>query len=280
MKILESMTDKPAGAATLPVAGIFPAITAGLADGNDLETLLARFLVPLLRLVGAQAGAVRTLTDDGQRMQLVGAVGLPPDVLAVEQLMDRHCGFCGAAADTDTMTWGTDLRPCAQRCAADYFGRRCQRVLAVPLRHRDTVLGIYTLFFDAGTALGADIEAVLRSISELLGLALHYAKLERENLRASVMNERQLLAGEVHDAVAQTLAYMKMRLPLLQDAMAAARRRALDEVLRRREACRRRGPCQPARDPHPLSHAHGSAGPAVCVARDRSGIPRPHRHRA
>ena len=171
MKILEAMTDKPAGAATLPVAGIFAKITAGLADGNDLETLLARFLVPLLRLAGAQAGAVRTLTDDGQRMQLVGAVGLPPDVLAAEQLMDRHCGFCGAAADTDTMTWGTDLRPCAQRCAADYFGRRCQRVLAVPLRHRDTVLGIYTLFFDAGAALGPDIEAVLRLIGELLGLA-------------------------------------------------------------------------------------------------------------
>lgn len=219
MKILEAMTDKPAGGATLPVAGIFAEITAGLANGNDLETLLARFLVPLLRLAGAQAGAVRTLTDDGQRMQLVGAVGLPPDVLAAERLVDRHCGYCGAAADSDTLTWGTDLRPCARRCATDYFGQGCQRVLAVPLRHRDTVLGIYTLFFSAGAELGPEIEAVLRSIGEMLGLALHNAKLERENLRASVLNERQLLAGEVHDAVAQTLAYMKMRLPLLQDAI-------------------------------------------------------------
>lgn len=219
MRILEVLTDKPAGTATLPVAGIFAEITAGLANGNDLETLLSRFLVPLLRLAGAQAGAVRTLTEDGQHMQLVGAVGLPPEVLAAEQRVDRHCGFCGAAADTDTLTWGTDLRACARHCAATYFGQGCQRVLAVPLRHRDTVLGIYTLFFGAGTALGPDIEAVLRSIGELLGLALHNARLERENLRATVMNERQLLAGEVHDAVAQTLAYMKMRLPLLQDAM-------------------------------------------------------------
>jgi len=206
-------------AAALPVAGIFAEITAGLANGNDLETLLARFLAPLLRLSGAHAGAVRTLTEDGERMQLVGELGLPADVVAAERLVDRHCGICGAAADTDALTSGADLRPCAEQGAKAYFDQRCKRVLAVPLRYRDTVLGIYTLFFDHESALGPEIEAVLRSIGELLGLALHNARLERDNLRATVMNERQLIASEVHDAVAQTLAYMKMRLPLLQDAI-------------------------------------------------------------
>ena len=215
----DTRADTHPVATTLPVAGIFAEITAGLANGNDLETLLTRFLVPLLRLSGAHAGAVRTLTDDGERMQLVGELGLPAEVLAAERLVDRHCGVCGTAADTDSLTWGADLRPCARHGAADYFDQRCKRVLAVPLRHRDAVLGIYTLFFDQGSDLGPEIEAVLRSIGELLGLALHNARLERENLRVSVMNERQLIASEVHDAVAQTLAYMKMRLPLLQDAM-------------------------------------------------------------
>lgn len=214
-----SRADTLAGAASLPVAGIFAEITAGIANGSDLDTLLARFLVPLVRLAGAQAGVVRTLTDDGERMQLVGEIGLPANVLAAEQLVDRHCGICGTAADTDAIAWSADVRICAQRCAADYFGQGCQRVVAVPLRHRETVLGIYTLFFGPGSQLGPEIQAVLRSIGELLGLALHNARLERENLRATVMNERQLLASEVHDAVAQTLAYMKMRLPLLQDAI-------------------------------------------------------------
>jgi two-component system nitrate/nitrite sensor histidine kinase NarX len=202
-----------------PVAGIFAEITAGLATGNDLETLLVRFLPPLLRLSGAQAGVVRTLTDDGERMELTGEIGLPAEVVAAERIVDRHCGVCGSAADTDTLTWSVDLRACAQRGAAAYFDHDCKRVLAVPLRHRDTVLGIYTLFFDRTVDVSPEIEAVLRSIGELLGLALHNARLERENLRATVLSERQLIAGEVHDAVAQTLAYMKMRLPLLQDAI-------------------------------------------------------------
>jgi len=80
-------------------------------------------------------------------------------------------------------------------------------------------LGVYTLFFDDAAQTGPEVTAVLRSVGELLGLALHNARLEREHLRAAVLHERQMLANEVHDAVAQTLYFMNMRLPLLHDAM-------------------------------------------------------------
>ena len=60
---------------------------------------------------------------------------------------------------------------------------------------------------------------MLKSVGELLGLALHNANLERENLRATVAGERQMMAAEVHDSVAQTLAFVKMRMPLLEEAV-------------------------------------------------------------
>lgn len=220
MRTAVNPPDARLGVGALPVAGIFAEITAGLANGNKLETLLGQFLVPIVRLAGAQAGAVRTLSDDNQSMQLVGDVGLPPGVLFAERSVDRHCGICGIAADSNALAWADDLRPCMQRNRNDeYFGLHCKRVLAVPLRHRDRLLGIYNLFFDTEAELSPEIAAVLRSIGELLGLALHNARLERENLRVTVMNERKLLASELHDSIAQTLVYMNMRMPLLRDAM-------------------------------------------------------------
>lgn len=220
MRTAVNPSDTLAGAETLPVAGLFAEITAGLANGNKLETLLGQFLVPVIRLAGAQAGAVRTLSDDDQSMQLVGDAGLPPGVLLAERSVDRHCGICGIAADSNALAWADDLRPCTQRNRNDeYFSLHCKRVLAVPLRHRDRLLGIYNLFFDTEAELSPEIAAVLRSIGELLGLALYNARLERENLRVTVMNERKLLASEVHDTIAQTLVYMNMRMPLLRDAM-------------------------------------------------------------
>ncbi len=219
MQPTESLVEASTAVELPPVGGLFVELSAGLAAGDDIESLLERFLLPVLRLAGATAGAVRTLSEDGTHMRLVGSVGLSPEVLAAERSVDRHCGVCGQAAQQDMLVWAGDLQPCAQRSQASFFAHQCKRLLAVPLRHRDQVLGVYSLFFDDAAQTGPDIAAVLRSVGELLGLALHNARLEREHLRAAVLHERLMLANEVHDAVAQTLYFMNMRLPLLHDAM-------------------------------------------------------------
>jgi two-component system, NarL family, nitrate/nitrite sensor histidine kinase NarX len=204
----------------LPVLDIFAEITAGLTHGKQLETLLKQFLTPIVHLAGAQAGLVRMLSDDGVHMRMVGEIGLPEEVRLAEQSVDRNCGTCGVAADSDSLTWAIDLKPCAKHIPGSvYFERQCKRMLAVPLRHRERLLGLYNLYFETDAELGPDVLSMLRSIGELLGLALHNAWLERENLRATVMNERKFLASEVHDTIAQTLVYVNMRLPLLHDAM-------------------------------------------------------------
>lgn len=205
-----------------PVTSLLAEITAGLSKGRELETLLGQFLGPIVRLAGAQAGVVRILSEDGEHMRLVGDVGLPPEVRIAELLVDRHCGTCGVAADSDAPAWTADMSACARHHPSNArFYRDCRRMLAVPLRHRGRLLGLYNLFFCSEAELGADVQTVLRSIGELLGLALHNARLERETLASTVMTERKFLASEVHDSIAQSLAFVNMRLPLLQDAMQA-----------------------------------------------------------
>jgi len=204
-----------------PDAGILAEITAGLARGSDLGGLLQRFLEPIMHLAGAQAGAVRALSDDGEQLQLVSDLGLPAGVHGSEREVDRHCGHCGAAADGQQLVWASDLSVCSQREHGDFFGHGCQRLLAVPLQHRGRILGVYNLFFAGKQEPAPEILAILKSIGELLGLALNNARLEREHLRVTVMNERQMMAAEVHDSLAQSLAFVKMRMPLLHDAMLA-----------------------------------------------------------
>ena len=59
-------------------------------------------------------------------------------------------------------------------------------------------------------------------------MALENTRLLRENMRMTLMNERQLIANEVHDSLAQTMAYMKIRLAMMQEALEAnERQRAL-----------------------------------------------------
>lgn len=189
--------------------------------GAEIEALLEQFLVSIMALAGAQAGAVRVTTDDHQHLRLLAARGLPEQLACTEQLVGSDCGVCGVAAGADSLVWLDDTRSCARNAGLAWFGSQCQRVLAISLLHGKDLLGVYSLFFDTRAQLAPATEAMLRQIGQVLGLALHNARIERERTRMTVLRERQEMVNEVHDAIAQTLAYANMRLPLLNKAMLA-----------------------------------------------------------
>lgn len=214
-----SRIDEAQGGYKIPALRALSEITTSLASESDLDDLLARFLGTMIRLAGAKAGAVRVVTADGLHLRLVGARGLPPEVLEQEQLVDLQCGVCGEAVREDTMRDSTNVGVCFGRTSLSYFGNTCKRVIAVPMQYKGEVLGIYNLFMEADRNIPEEVSLLFRSISEHLGMALENARLTRENLRITLMDERQMLANEMHDSLAQTMAYMKMRLALLQESV-------------------------------------------------------------
>jgi two-component system nitrate/nitrite sensor histidine kinase NarX len=211
--------DPVADLDTVPALDILSQITASLASENDLEALLEQFLGTIVILAGAGAGAVRVLTNSGLEMRLVGSVGLPEEVLKREQMVRYDCGTCGQALRDDDIHQATELNICTRQTKSDYFGRRCSQVVAVPLKYKGRILGVYNLFMDVEREFAPELLGLLRAIGELLGIALENDRLSRDNMRMSLMNERQMMANEVHDSLAQTLVYMKTRVSLLRDAI-------------------------------------------------------------
>ncbi len=231
----------PADASAQP--SLLAAITADVAGGADLGALLQRFLEPIVHLAGAQAGAVRVLSTDGQRLELVGTLNLPALFLGAEQTVDRHCGHCGSAADGQALVWASEPHECVRRSGVDFLGGDCRHLLAVPLRHRGRVHGLYNLFFTSAERPPAAVQALLQSIGDLLGLALNNARLEAEQVRTRLAAQRQQMAAEVHDSLAQSLAFVKMRLAVLEDALQTA------------ELERARGYCRELREAATQAHA-------------------------
>ncbi|MFH1604975.1 MAG: histidine kinase, partial [Pseudomonadota bacterium] len=195
-------------------------LASGLAETHDPEQLLERSLGTMIRLAGAQAGTVRVLASDGAHMRLIAAQGLPPDVLDRERLVGLDCGLCGAAVGNDAVRQSFDLEQCAVRTGSDYF-RTLGAALVLPLAHSGRILGAYILFFAERRDTPEELGLLFRSISEHLGMALANVRLLRENMRMTLVRERQLMANEVHDSLAQTMAYMKIRLAMMQEALDA-----------------------------------------------------------
>ncbi len=190
------------------------------APAPELEAALAPMLEAVVGMAGANAGALRVVGEDGIGLEPGIAVGLP------EQLgrtgagaITFWCGRCSEAKDPHSECVRSRLCGAEERFSVDLSGRACRHVVAVPMRFRGAAVGTLDLFFDAECALPPQAMPLLAATGELLGVALENVRLTRENLRASLVAERQTMANEVHDSLAQGLTYMRMRMSLLSDAI-------------------------------------------------------------
>lgn len=188
-------------------------------DGGEAGSMLVDFLGLVMRLTGARAGAIRAPTNDGANLRLLAAIGLPTDICERDAVMPASCGMCGAALRDDETHHAAPTLGCAIRGGEGPLGPAGGRAVAVPLNHRDRPIGVLNLFFAEGLDPPAGITRLLRPFGQLLGLALENERLARENMQARVVSERQAMAADIHDALAQSLTFARMRMSLLQDAM-------------------------------------------------------------
>lgn len=219
LRIVHDCERSPAGRADAPA----PPRPPYPLDNPGLGEMLERGLRAIVALTGAGGGAVRLLAPDGRSMCLLSAVGLSPAALLKERTVPFDCGICGVALRAD----GTRIEPRPLVCAR-HLGRvddaGCGSVLAVPLHRAGKAVGVFNLFFDGSSRMPADLSELIEPTAQMLDLILENASVEDERLRASLVAERQMLAGEVHDSLAQGLAYMRMRMPLLHDAIRGGER--------------------------------------------------------
>jgi len=188
-------------------------------DADETGSMLVDFLGLVVRLTGAQAGAIRAPTSDGSSLRLLAAVGLSGDVCARDSVMPASCGMCGAALQSSLTRQATAAIGCAVREGAAASGAFSGRAVAVPLDHHERPIGVLNLFFSEGHDPPAGITRLLRPFGQLLGVALENERLTRENLQARLTAERQSMAADVHDALAQSLTFMRMRMTLLESAI-------------------------------------------------------------
>ena len=194
-------------------------IAANINAANDLEDLLTRFLHTLKDVVDARAGTVRMLTADGN-MQLIASSGLDPEVIKQEQLVSVDRCLCGKAAQKGEVFALDNLDSCNQFAGRPFFENNSIEMVAVPLRYRGKVLGVYNLFTEQhGLVEREDMKDLLTSIGHHLGMAIEKSRLDEEANLLSIMEERTRLANELHDSLAQSLASLKFQVRVLDELL-------------------------------------------------------------
>lgn len=192
-------------------------VSAFLASANTIEELSRGFAQRVRKVMNADAVAVRWSDEVNQRYLMLASDCFPKDMVEDERSLLAGACACGNLKHDAR----TRVIPIHNHEAAPM--RNCVRagyesLVSVPVRLQQRLIGEIDLFFRSTLQLTPDEVELLDALASHLASALEglrAAALERE---AAVGEERALLARELHDSIAQSLAFLKIQVQLLRTA--------------------------------------------------------------
>ena len=208
-------------------------VSAFLAGAATIEELCKGFAQRVRTVMKADAVAVRWSDEENQRYLMLASDCLPKEMENDERgLMAGACACGDLKLDARTRVIpivSQDDSPMQHCVRAGY-----ESVVSVPIRLQQRLIGEIDLFFRSTVSLSGDEVELLDALASHLASALEglrAAALERE---AAVGEERAMLARELHDSIAQSLAFLKIQVQLLRTATQKAQptqvQAALDEL--------------------------------------------------
>lgn len=203
-------------------------MVASLKRSLPLEDLLLVFLEKLLGHLGISAGAIRLFEEDGA-LRLAASAGLQDSFK--KNTLNEEC-LCGTLSkDSEMDPWRVTLRVKGMTLAGC---SDCQykSVTEIPINYKAKDLGVINLFHTDVRKYAESEKKLIESLNNHLGAAIEYYYLNAKTRRLAIIEERNMLASELHDSIAQSLAYLKIQGRLLEESLSANNMKQSYEDLR------------------------------------------------
>ncbi|MEO7760517.1 MAG: type IV pili methyl-accepting chemotaxis transducer N-terminal domain-containing protein [Casimicrobiaceae bacterium] len=208
-------------------------VTAFVSKAATLQNLATGFAERLRRVSHADGVALRWSDEGNERYLLLAAVGLPETMTKGEQCVlagSCHCGTLAAPYAVRVIPIGRAFPGDLQHCAKAGFAA----LVSVPIRLHGRLMGEVDLFYHAEITMSAAESSLLEALTAHLASAMENLRLNALEREAAVAQERTFIARELHDSIAQSLAFLKIQVQLMRDALATGNavdvQRALGEI--------------------------------------------------
>lgn len=193
-------------------------VSTFLAAGHDLETLAQGFAQKMRLLSGADAAAVRYLDMHSQRYLMLGSDCLPEALVREEHCLQAGSCGCGqppAAGLTKVIPISQASQVPTMLCAEAGYAN----LISVPIRLQHSVLGEVDLFYRGDVSLSKEERLMCEALTGHFAVTVETLRTEALSREAAVSEERLLLARELHDSIAQSLAFLNIQVGLLRQGL-------------------------------------------------------------
>jgi len=189
---------------------------------GELKTLLKTFLEIIIGTTHATAGVVRLLSPDGHTLQIMCSAGLSIELQkAAESFVDIDCEPDNIAT-LERVVCAPCIRTYDTRQDCHHESSSFQSLVTASLEapdHPGTSLGVLNLFFEAPREVASGTMNTVAAFAAMMGASIEYTRINRESHRTELLAERRVIANDIHDSLAQTLTFARMRISLLLEAI-------------------------------------------------------------
>jgi signal transduction histidine kinase len=199
--MVAGMSDR----ATAALQAMSDAVLA-IASERSVEGVLQRIVDVARGLAGARYAALGVPDGEGNFAQFITA-GMSPELVAAMGPLPRTHGLLGAMLEADAPHRTPDIRR-DPRFRGWWPSRHPQMAsfLGVPIVSRDEVIGAFYLTDKEGAdEFGAEDEDLIVMLAAHAAVAIENARLYERSRELSAIEERNRLARDLHDSVAQKL---------------------------------------------------------------------------
>ncbi len=193
-------------------------VTALAARAATLPELASGFARRVASVARADGVAVRWAAEDGDDYLMLACEGLPEEMARGEQCVHAGRCFCGSQeASPHTRSIAVaDVRPRGvKHCESAGYAS----IVSLPIRLHERRMGEVDLFFHAAVAPTDAERSLLEALVAHLAGAMENLRLASLQKEAAVTEERAFIARELHDSIAQALAFVKIQVHLMRDAV-------------------------------------------------------------
>lgn len=205
-------------------------VTALVAKATTLDELAQGFATSITRIARADGVAVRWSDQANQRYLMLAAQGLPSALVDAELCLDKgdcHCGVASPGMGLRVIPIKSLDNTSLQHCTKAGF----ETVVNIPVHLHQRLMGEIDLFFHARVNPSSAERSLLEVLCSHLAGAMENLRLNALEKEAAVSQERHLLARELHDSIAQSLAFLKIQVQLMRDAVQADHKGDIQQVL-------------------------------------------------
>ena len=162
------------------------------------------------KLAGS-AAIIRLISEEGW-MDLYASYGMNKEQMASLQ----HTPIEGSLFIHENQS----IKEIRRAPASTLISDKSSEMISVPVRHHVHTLGVLNVFIPKNQLLMDDQTALmLLSVGQHLGMAIERHRLDNAAKQKLIQEERNMIANELHDSLAQTLASLRFQVRILDQTL-------------------------------------------------------------